>query len=143
MKPEPPEQKDVTPWVLACVGVSVVIGIVVGQFFDTEHPGRLHLVSLTGQGPVADLLLVLAAVLVVLAGARMTVIVRPHWLIFLGLVLLATGFGGSSLVNRISPDSHFSISFLPAAVTDFIGAVLVGSGLRRLIWREKNKRTID
>ena len=143
MKTEPPDQKDVTPWVLACVGVAVVVGIIVGQLFDPEHPGRLHIVSLTGQGPVADLLLVFAAVLVVVAGARMTVTLRPSWLILLGLILLAVAFAGSFLITRISPNTRFSIPFLPAAVTEFVGAVLVGSGLRRLIWREKDKGPID
>jgi hypothetical protein len=143
MKAEPPEQKDSTPWVLACVGVSVVVGIIVGQLFDSEHPGRLRLVSLTGHGAVADLLLIFAAVLVVLSGARMTDTVRPSRLVLLGLILLTVAFGSPFLMTRISPSTQFSIPFLPAAITEFIGAVLLGAGLRRLIWNGKNKRTIN
>jgi hypothetical protein len=143
MSAEPPEQKDVLPRVLACLGVSVIVGILVAHFFDSEHPGRLRLVSLTGHGPVADLLLIFAAVLVVLGGARMTVMVRPGRLVLLGLILLAIAFGALSLMTSISPNAHFSIPFLPIGVAEFIGAVLLGAGLRRLIWPEKNKPTID
>jgi hypothetical protein len=143
MKAEPPKKKDVTSWAIACLGVWVLLGIIIGQLFDPEHPGRLHIVSLTGQGAAADLLLVFVAVLVLVACARITVMLRPGWLVLLGLILLAIASGSSFLITRISPNQRFSIPFLPAAITEFIGAVLVGSGLGRLIWREKIKPPID
>jgi hypothetical protein len=40
------------------VGVSVVLGIVVGQIVDFEALGKWNLVSLTGVERVADLLLI-------------------------------------------------------------------------------------
>ena len=58
MRREPPEQKNRNQWMLTCVGVSVVLGVVIGHLVNFEALAELHLVSLTGVKPVADLLLI-------------------------------------------------------------------------------------
>jgi hypothetical protein len=122
-----------------CVGISVVLGIVVGQVFDFEHSDKMHLVSLTGRGTLADLLLVAATILIVLGGARMSVTLRPSRLIFLGVVLLVAAFASPTIVAHISSGKRVSVAFLPLAGLEFVGAALAGAGLRQLIWRDRTK----
>jgi hypothetical protein len=137
MQPEPPDQKDINQWGLVCVGISVVLGVAVGQVFDFEHSNKLHLVSLTGHGPVADLLLIVAAILMVLGGARMTVTLRPGRLVFLGVILLTAAFASPTIVAHVSSGRRISVAFLPLASIEFVGAALVGAGLRQMIWHDR------
>jgi uncharacterized membrane protein YeaQ/YmgE (transglycosylase-associated protein family) len=139
MQPEPKDEKDLTQWILICVGISVVVGTVVSQLFDFENLGKLRLISLTNQGPVADILLIVAAVLVVLGGVRMTVIMRPRSLIFLGAVILVAALAGPAMIARLSSNIKFSIPFLASTVLGLVGAILVGAGLRRLFWQDQTK----
>ena len=139
MRREPPNQKDLNQWGFMCVGISVVLGIVVGQVFDFEHSDKMHLVSLTGRGPLADLLLIAATILMVLGGARMAVTLRPGRLIFLGVVLLVAAFASPTIVAHISSGKRVSVAFLPLAGLEFVGAALAGAGLRQLIWRDRTK----
>jgi hypothetical protein len=139
MRREPPNQKDLNQWGFMCVGISVVLGIVVGQVFDFEHPDQMHVVSLTGRGPLADLLLIAATILLVLGGARMAVTLRPGSLILLGVVLLLAAFASPTIVARISSGKRVSVAFLPLAGLEFVGAALAGAGLRQLIWRDRTK----
>jgi hypothetical protein len=139
MQPEPPEQKNHNQWVLTCLGVSVVLGVVVGQLVDFEDLGKLRLVSLTSRGPVVDLLLVVAAILLVVGGVRMTAIMRPAGLVSLGLVILVGTFAGPALVERSSPNTKMSIPFVPLTVLEFVGAALLGAGLQRIIFPSEPK----
>jgi hypothetical protein len=139
MQPEPKDEKDLTQWILLCLGISVIVGTVVSQLFDFEDLGKLRLISLTGQGPVADILLIVAAVLVVLGGIRMTVIMRPRSLIFLGAVILVAALAGPAMIARVSSSTKFSIPFLASTVLELVGAILVGAGLRRLFWQDRTK----
>jgi hypothetical protein len=139
MQREPPNQRDINEWGFMCVGISVVLGIVVGQVFDFENSDKMHLVSLTGRGPVADLLLIAATILMVVVGARIAVTLRPGRLMFLGVVLLVVAFASPTIVARISSGKRVSIAFLPLAGLEFVGAALAGAGLRQLIWRDRTK----
>jgi hypothetical protein len=134
MKPEPSDKPDLNQRILTCVGLSVVCGIVFGQLFNFQDLGGVRLVSLTGDGPVADLLLIAAAALTVLGGARMTVTLRPGALLFLGALLLAAALAGPAIFVHLKPGAKVTIPFLPLAVLEFIGAAFLGTGLRRLFW---------
>jgi hypothetical protein len=133
MQPEPPEQKKNQQWVMACLGVSVVLGIVVGQFVDFEDFGKLHLVSLTGRGPLGDLVLIAAAILLVLGSARLTITLHPAGLMCVGVLILLGPFVGPAVFARASSNREISIPFVPLAVLEFVGAALLGAGLQRII----------
>jgi hypothetical protein len=132
MKPEPSDKTDLNQRILTCVGLSVVCGIVFGQLFNSQDLGGVRLVSLTGDGSVADLLLIAAAALTILGGARMTVTLRPGALLFLGVVLLVAALAGPTIFVHLKPGAKVTIPFLPLAVLEFIGAAFLGTGLRRL-----------
>jgi hypothetical protein len=95
----------------------------------------VRLVSLTGDGPVADLFLIVAAALIILGGARMTGTLGPGALLFLGPVLLVAALAGPTIFGHFKPGAKVSIPFLPLAVLEFIGAAFLGTGLRRLFWK--------
>jgi hypothetical protein len=137
MKPEASDEPDLNQRILTSVGLSVVCGIVFGQLFDFQEVGGARLVSLTGDGPVADLFLIVAAALTVLGGARMTVTLRSGALLFLGVVLLVAALAGPTIFVHLQPGVKVSIPFLPLAVLEFIGAAFLGSGLRRLFWKDR------
>jgi drug/metabolite transporter (DMT)-like permease len=137
MKLEPSDKPDLNQRILTCVGLSVVSGIVFGQLFDFQDVGGVRLVSLTGDGPVADLFLIVAAALTVLGGARMTVTLRPGALLILGVVLLVAALAGPTIFVHLDPRKKVSIPFLPLAVLEFIGAAFLGTGLRRLFWNDR------
>ncbi len=137
MKTEPSDKPDLNQRILTCVGLSVVCGIVFGQLFDFQDVGGVRLVSLTGDGPAADLFLIVAAVLTVLGGARMTVTLWPGALLILGVVLLVAALAGPTIFVHLEPGVKVSIPFLPLAVLEFIGAAFLGTGLRRLFWKDR------
>jgi hypothetical protein len=139
MKPEPSDKPDLNQRILTCVGLSVVFGIVVGKVFDFQDLGGVRLVSLTGDGPVADLFLIVAAALTVLGGARMTVTVRPGALLILGVVLLVAALAGPTIFVHLEPGAKVSIPFLPLAVLELVGAGFLGTGLRRLFSKDRTK----
>jgi len=139
MQHEPPEQKKHRQWVMTCVGVSVVLGLIVGQMVDTEELDKLKLISLTGGGAIEDIVLVVAAILLVVGGARLTVILPPVALVCVGILLLLATFAGPSLIARISSKPQISIPFVPASVLEFVGAALLGAGLRPLIFPSDHK----
>jgi hypothetical protein len=141
MKGESKEQEDRNQRVLTCLGLSVILGIVVAEAFDFQDTGKVHLVSLTGRGLVGDLLVIVVAILIVLGGARMTVSIRRGRLVLLGVLLLAVTLAGPSVLSHVSPntkiDTRTPSSFLLLAALEFIGAILLGSGLRRLLLRKQ------
>jgi hypothetical protein len=143
MKSESKEQEDRNHWVLMCLGLSVVLGIVVAEAFDFQDAGKLHLVSLTGRGPLDDLLVIVAAVLIVLGGARMTVSIRPVRLVLLGVLLLVVTLAGPGALSYVLPnmkiDRRTPSSFLIFAALEFVGAILLGAGLRRLLLRKQSE----
>jgi hypothetical protein len=139
MEPEPSDKQDLNERILTCVGLSVVCGIVFGQLVDLQDLGGVRLVSLTGDGPLADLILIVAAALTILSGARMTVTLRPGVLLFLGMVLLVAALAGPTILVHVEPGAKVSIPFLPLAVLEFVGAAFLGTGLRRLFSKDRTK----
>lgn len=119
------------------MGVSVVLGIVVGEMFDFENQGKLHFVSITGRGPVADAFVIVSVILMVLGALGMTTAIRTAILIILGTVLILAPLVGPSIVTWVSPntkiDTQTRSSFLFLSIVEFIGACFLGSGLRRLL----------
>jgi hypothetical protein len=67
MQLEPRDKQDVNHRIFTSVGLSVVLGIGVGQLFDFEDPGKVHFVSITRQGTFADLGLIIAITAMILA----------------------------------------------------------------------------
>ena len=134
MRRENPDRNKHQQWVMTCMGVSVVLGVIVGQMVDSKGLDKLRLTSLTGGGPSKDLLLIVAAILLVVGGARLAVTLRPAALVCIGIFVLLTTFAGPSLIARISSKQQISVPFAAAAVLEFVGAVLFGAGLQRLIF---------
>jgi hypothetical protein len=90
-----------------------------------------------------DLLVIVAAVLIVLGGARMTVSIRPVRLVLLGVLLLVVTLAGPGALSYVLPnmkiDRRTPSSFLIFAALEFVGAILLGAGLRRLLLRKQSE----
>jgi hypothetical protein len=148
MKSKPKDPKDVNQLILGGMGVSVVVGMVVGDILMSKDTGQLHLISLTGRGPLTDFLVFAAVVLTVLAGVAMLSVMRPSALTILGAVLTVAPLASPFAVSYLSPDTKIDFqaptSFLISGSVEFIGAIFLGTGLRRLITQKrKNIPTID
>lgn len=144
MPPESREQKDLNQRILTITGISVVLGILFGQLFDFEDLSHVRMMSITGRGPFSDLLVVLGALIFVIAGAKLTVLMGTKGLLVLGTVLVIGALFGPSILTRFwtggASSSRPSASFLQLAVIEFIGAALVGAGLRQL-FRNKGAKS--
>jgi hypothetical protein len=150
MKSKPKDRKDANQnrLILAGMGVSVVVGMVVGDILMSKDTGKMHLISLTGRGLLADFLVVAMVALAVLAGVGMLSVMRPGALTILGAILtvapLASPFAVSYLYPHTKIDFQAPTSFLISGSVEFIGAIFLGTGLRRLITQKrKGLPTID
>lgn len=128
---------------MVSTGVSVVLGILVGQMFDFENQGKLHFVSITGRGPMADAFVIVSVILMVVGALGMTSAIRAVILIILGTVLVLAPLVGPSIVAWLSPnariDTQTRSSFLFLSMVEFIGACLLGSGLRRVLSHKQSR----
>jgi hypothetical protein len=136
MQSEPKDRNAANQLLLTCVGLSVIFGIVVGERIDFESLGKLRLVSLTGHGAVTTLGSIVVAILMVVSGARLTVVMRPSKLAFLGAFLVVAGPAILAHVSSGTKSTSAPIPFLLLAILEFIGAAFLGVGLRELLWRK-------
>jgi hypothetical protein len=132
-------------WVLTCVGLSIVLGIVFSQAFDFDNPAKFHFVSITGRGSVMDIYLITTAMLLIIGGIEVTAVAGSGSLIIGGTALVFLGLAGPRVISHISPDmkidpsAHSSILILSTLL--FLGAVFLGSGLQRLFGGKKSEPT--
>jgi hypothetical protein len=139
MPPESKEQKDLNQRILTITGVSVVLGILCGQLLDFDDLSHIRMISITGHGPFSDLLVILGALIFIIAGSRLTVLMGTKGLLVLGTLLVLGALFGPNLFARYVGRELPSPPFLQLAVIEFIGAALVGSGLRQLLRTRDSK----
>lgn len=145
MQSESTDKSARNRWILTCVGLSIILGIVSNQVFNFDDAGKFHVVSFTGRGPVMDVALVTTALLAMMGGIELTAFVGSASLIVLGTALLLLGFGGPHVLSHISPDikidpvAHSSILVLSTLL--FLGAVFLGSGFQRLFGGNNSEST--
>lgn len=135
MRTEAAKPDSETLWILTCAGVSLVLGVAIGQQVDSQDPASFHVTSIVYK--LLSMLPVIAAAIVVVVGSiRLTVVVKPVYLFLLGIILV----GGALVIPTLSTRFYREIkdpawtrsSFLPLAVLEFVGAVFISIGLRRL-----------
>ena len=122
MKLNAPEHHDRTSWLRACIGATVLFGILVTGPQDAER----HRIG-------TDILLALSTLVLISGGSRMAVSIEPRRVMIFGAILVAMGLTGPFFATLLSQSIGISVFILPVIVLEFAGAALFAAGARRLI----------
>jgi len=135
-----PEENGPNPHgriILTSAAVSLLLGVVVAQLFEFDNQGRLHLTSITGEGLLADVLLILSLVLLVISVMRIAAGLRPGHLVTAGILLVISAVISPAFFASVSSTPKTEMqqrrAFVIAAIVEFIGACCLGSGLRGIV----------
>jgi hypothetical protein len=114
----------------------LVLGVVISQGVDTQDASTYRFTSIVYK--VSTMIPVIAAaIVVVLGGLRLAAVIKPVYLFVLGIILVGGAIAIPTLSTRfyreIKDQAWTVSSFLPFAVVEFVGAVYISIGLRRLI----------
>lgn len=128
---------------LICMVMSAVFGIVIGEAFSYGSHGDLHLVSITGRGPLADGLAVLLVILILFGTLGKSTALRPIWRVILGAVLAVVPFVAPAILTRIAPGTKIDLqagsAFLFLSIVEVLGACFLASGLLRQLSLKKER----
>lgn len=126
-----------------CVSLSAVLGMVVGEVFNYDNQGKLHIVSFTGRGPLADGLALLLITLIIFGVIGKSSTLKPITLIVLGAALALVPFSAPLILSLTSPhstiDTQTGTPFLFFSIVEVLGACFVASGLQRQLSLKKEQ----
>jgi hypothetical protein len=125
------------------MSLSAVLGIVIGEVFNYSDQGKLHIVSFTGRGPLADGLAVLLIILIIFGAVGKGATFKPITLIILGAALALMPFLAPVILSLMFPHSTINTqtgsAFLFLSIVEVLGVCFLFSGVQRQLSLKKEQ----